>query len=198
MTSEALHLAVAHLPLFGLAAASVVLAVGLIGGQRQAQFAGLLLALLVASSIPLVMGSGESAFQRYQEAPAHFGLDDQGVAWAKVHFARAQQAAKPVYLTAVVALLGLVTMPTLPKFTRWLTGLCLLPALAGVGMAIWAAQPAFSIRRADFRAGPAPEVSVSTDLRGIVEEAQPVDAGEAGAVNPVANPAPQPVSGQTP
>lgn len=171
MTSEQLHLAVAHLPLFGLAVATLVLVIGVIGGEKQLLFAGLLVALLASSSIPLVMGSGESAFQRYQQAPGHFGLDAEGVAWARVHFVRAQQASKPVYFTALLALLGLISMSMLPKFTRWLAGLCLAGALASAGWGFWAAQPASKIRRADFREGPAPVVEVTTELEGEVEEA---------------------------
>ena len=73
MTPEHLHLVVNHIPVLGAAFALIPILTGLIARNRACLICGLVMAMVAGWTTPIVMGSGEEAYKRYEHgAPAAY------------------------------------------------------------------------------------------------------------------------------
>ena len=71
VSPEHLHVVINHLPIIGLVAAVLPLAVGVVGRRRgESLLIGLVLALGFAGTIPAVMWSGQEAEDGWAHSPA--------------------------------------------------------------------------------------------------------------------------------
>ncbi len=151
MTPEKLHLAINHIPIVGLACALVPLLIGLVWKHKLTLLAGLLIAAICAGSIPLVMDSGERAYERYKNGPINEYLDPDGIAALEAHYERAETWSKVTYITALLAVIGLVLLVWRPHLVRWAAVAVLIGCLISVVAGIWIADVGGKIRRPDFR-----------------------------------------------
>jgi hypothetical protein len=148
---EYLHLLLNHLPIVGLAVAALVTAAALALRNRGVIVLGLaLIALLSASAWP-VMKTGDGAYDRMRKF-----LDDDGKRALRQHMDLAEDWSALYYVTAGVAVLGLVVAWKKPKWT-WLGAVFAL-LLAGGCLVAGAviAEAGGRIRHPEFRPGGAP------------------------------------------
>jgi hypothetical protein len=101
ITPEHLHLALNHLPFLGAGFAIIPLAVGFITKNKNAVLAGLLIAVLSGWVTPIVMETGESAYERYEKGPIASFLDPQAEQFLEIHEHRAEAWSKSMYANAV-------------------------------------------------------------------------------------------------
>lgn len=168
-TPEHMHAALNHVPFVGLVIALVPLWVGLlIKSQRTTRLTGLACVLICAASIPLVMKTGEDAYERFKTEPAMMGLlDDSGMQYMEQHYEDAELAAKPVYLLALLSAVALVLSCKAPKWGQrlsWVTAVLGVLCVAGM---VWVAMSGGKIRhpefRADFDAKAAPAIALPNE-----------------------------------
>jgi hypothetical protein len=88
-TPEHLHLALNHLPFLGAGFAIIPLAIGFITKNKNAVLSGLLIAALSGWLTPIVMETGESAYERYEKGPIAQFLDPQAEQFLETHEHRA-------------------------------------------------------------------------------------------------------------
>ena len=108
MTPEHLHLAINHLPILGVGFAVIPLAIGVFRNSRVTLFSGLLMAVLAGWTTPVVMESGEQAYERYEHRPISTYLDAKAEDVMHDHEERAEVGAKVMVLTALLATLSLI------------------------------------------------------------------------------------------
>lgn len=151
ISSEHLHLALNHLPFLGAGFALVPLVVGFMTKSRAAVIAGLLIAVSSGWMIPLVMETGEGAYERLEKGTVGQLLDPQAEQFMELHEHRAEAWSVVLYANAVVSTLclGLVFWKTdrLKVAATTSAGCCLAALVAG----IWIAESGGKIRRPDFR-----------------------------------------------
>jgi hypothetical protein len=153
ITPEHLHLALNHLPFLGAGFALLPLLMGLFWRQRLTVMAGLILAVVTGWMTPLVMVTGEEAYERYEDGPVAQFLDPQAESFLEVHEHRAEAWSKLLYLSAVVPTLGLGVVIWKPTYLRGVAGVSALFCAAALFAGIWIAESGGSIRRPDFRPG---------------------------------------------
>ncbi len=161
MTPEHLHVAINHIPLIGCALALLPLLIGLIGRRKESLAIGLLLAAVSAGTIPVVMWSGETAEHDWLHSPTAVGLDEAAYEWAHEHEERAELGAKLIYVTAGLAVLGLVSF-RIKKWPKavWVLGvLTALGCVATVGVAAWIADAGGKINHPEFRDASTPALT---------------------------------------
>lgn len=162
MTPEHIHLALNHFPFLGAGLALVPLLVGFVAGHRTTVVAGLLLAALCGWTVPLVMETGEEAYERYNKGPVAGYLDPTADAALEIHEHRAEDWAVALYASAAVSTLCLGIVLWRPKKVRLVALVASVFCAAALGSGIWIAESGGAIRRPDFRAasvgGPAGEV----------------------------------------
>lgn len=150
-TPEHLHLALNHLPFLGAGFALVPLLIGLISGQKNTVLAGLILAVGSGCVTPLVIETGEAAYERYEHGPVSAYLDPQAERSLDIHEHRAEFWGKVIFGSALMLTIGLGLLLWKPKWVRGLAAaasvLCLISLLSG----IWIAESGGPIRRPDFR-----------------------------------------------
>jgi len=151
MTPEHLHLALNHLPILGLGFAVIPLVMGLLKNSREALFSGILMAMLAGWATPIVMESGEQAYERYEHKPISAYLDVKSEDVMEVHEERAETGAKVMVATAVLATLLWVLSLFKPAWVRGLSAILVLCCLLSTGLGIWIAESGGKIRRVDFR-----------------------------------------------
>lgn len=145
---EYLHAVLNHLPIIGLAVASLVLLAAVALRNRVAVLLGLALVAVLAASTWFVIESGESAYNRIRAIS-----DPDSASLLKQHMLLADRWAWLYYLTALAAAAGVVVVWKRPEKLR-LAGipvvvLSLASLLAGAAIAKLGGQ----VRHPEFRPG---------------------------------------------
>ena len=151
MTPEHLHLAMNHIPFLGAGFAVVPLLSGLLSGQKNTVLVGLLIAALSGWSMPLVMETGEAAYERYENGPVTSHLDPAFNESLEIHEHRAENWAIALYANAAAATLGLAILIWRPRHARAVAFVGMLFSIASLLAGIWIAESGGKIRRPDFR-----------------------------------------------
>jgi hypothetical protein len=152
-TPEHLHLALNHLPFLGAGFAIIPLAIGFITKNKYSAIAGLLIAVISSWMTPLVMETGESAYERYEEGPITKFLDSQAEQLMEIHEHRAEAWSKVMYANAVISTLCLGLLLWKPSWVRTTSATSAVLCLASLLSGIWIAESGGLIRRPDFRGG---------------------------------------------
>ncbi len=129
------HLLVNHLPLIGLLAGALTLAVALLTRRAVAQIPALVLIVLMAASAFLAFETGEAAYK-----PARASLDDPGVDWLDIHYDRAHLGIGVFYATGALAIAALLAPLKWPRSRPWLAAAVLLACLLSLLVGAWIAQ----------------------------------------------------------
>lgn len=153
VTPEHLHVALNHLPFLGGGLAVIPLLFGIITKSRPAMLAGLTLAAVAGWSTPLVMATGEAAYERYEKGPVARFLDPGAETYLEQHEARAHTWSKVMYASAVAATVGLLLSGYRERWSRPAAGISLVFCVASLLAGVWIAEAGGKIRRPDFRAG---------------------------------------------
>lgn len=153
ITPEHLHLALNHLPFLGAGFAIIPLALGFFTNNKGAVMAGLIIAVISGWATPVVMETGERAYERYEEGPIAKFLDPKAEIFLEIHEHRAEVWSKVMYASAVVATLCLGLLLWKPAWMKMLSAAAALLCLASLASGIWIAESGGLIRRPDFRAG---------------------------------------------
>jgi hypothetical protein len=151
MTPEHLHLATNHIPVIGVAVATLPLFWGVLRNSRDLLLCGLILAALCAWATPIVMSTGESAYERYEHGPVSKHLDDNVATYLEAHEQRAHAWSKAMYVTAILATLALGALKWRQELTRWLSMGVVVSCAVSVAAGVWIAESGGKIRRTDFR-----------------------------------------------
>lgn len=150
-TPEHLHLALNHLPFLGSGFALIPIILGLFWRSKTALVAGLSLAALAGWATPFVMNTGEAAYERYEEGAVAAFLDPQAEHYLEEHEHLAEIWSKVMYVSAVVATLGLLTLAWRERPGRWVAVASLVLCVASLISGIRIAESGGLIRRPDFR-----------------------------------------------
>lgn len=143
---EYLHLLLNHLPIHGLAIATLGLALALLMHSRPAQILALALVLLSAGAAWPVYASGQRGYKTVR------GLaDDEGVDFLDEHKDRAEKAIALFALVAVIAALAIGFPRRWPRSATPLALATLAAATAVLGIAGYIAYPGGKIRHPEFR-----------------------------------------------
>lgn len=153
-TPEHLHLALNHLPFLGAGFALIPLAIAWLTKSKPAALAGLLIAAISGWMTPIVMETGEEAYERYEDGPIAGFLDPQTEAYLEVHEHRAEAWSKVMYASAVVASLSLALLLWKPEWVRATSAAAAALCIASLLSGIWIAESGGQIRRPDFRDAP--------------------------------------------
>jgi len=154
-TPEHLHLAFNHLPFLGAGFAIIPLAIGFITKNKHAVIAGLLIAVISGWMTPIVMATGESAYERYEEGPIAKFLDSQAEQFMEIHEHRAEAWSKVMYASAVISTLCLGLLFWKPAWVRTASATAAVLCLASLLSGIWIAESGGLIRRPHIRGGQA-------------------------------------------
>jgi len=142
-----LHLLLNHIPIIGLAIATLSLLLALLARNSGAVKIALALVLLTSASALPVYLTGENA---YKPVRRHYA-DAVGMEWLDTHLERADRTIFLFALPAALSLAGLL----LPRpFSKWNTPLAwaaLLAATASFAAAIWVAEAGGQIRHLEIR-----------------------------------------------
>jgi hypothetical protein len=152
---EYLHLLFNHLPIVGLAVATLVTALALALRNRVATMLGLALMALLSLAAWPVMETGEDAYGRLRRT-----LDDNSRHALRQHMDLAKDWSALYYVTAGVATLGLVAAWRKPKWLGPAATLAVLLAIASLVAGVIIAEAGGQVRHPEFRPGgarPAPE-----------------------------------------
>ncbi len=143
---EYVHVVLNHLPVIGLLAGLLVLAISIFQKSRTTSIASYIVILIMALSVIPVSEFGEKAVDQVEsllDAPAH--------QWLHEHQERAEKTSWVFYATALAAAGGLFLPRFIPKsalFFLWTTLLVGAVALAG---GIWTAAAGGKIMHREFR-----------------------------------------------
>jgi hypothetical protein len=161
-TPEHLHIALNHLPFLGAGFAMIPLAIGFITKNKNTVIAGLLIAVLSGWVTPIVMETGESAYERYEEGPIANFLDPQAERFLEDHEHRAEAWSKVMYASAFVSTICLALLMWRPTWIRSTSATAAALCLASLLSGIWIAESGGLIRRPDFRADQSATPSLSS------------------------------------
>ena len=152
MTPEHLHLAINHIPVIGLALAGITILVGIVSKTKASLSLGLVMAAICGWSTPVVMNSGERAFERYKEGgEIHSHMDADADTYLQAHHDRAETWAKTMYGTAILATLALLLIFWRWEYAGWLSAIVVLACFLSTAAGVWIAESGGKIRRVDFR-----------------------------------------------
>jgi hypothetical protein len=164
-TPEQFHVALNHLPFLGAGFALIPLAIGFVTRNKNTVLAGLLVAVLSGWMTPVVMSTGEAAYERYEDGPIARYLDPQAENFLEVHEHRAEAWSKLMYASAAVATIGLALLLWKPSWIRAVSAAAAAFCCASLLSGIWIAESGGLIRRPDFRAAPTGAPSEPDQLR---------------------------------
>ena len=153
-TSAHLHLALNHVPIIGLAVASLPVLIGIIFHSRGALASGLIAVILCVGVTPAIMETGEKARDGFFDGAIQPDLDKSGYDALRQHAGRAKAAAPVLYAAGILALVALLALTKLPRQAAWIGWAVLLANLLSVSLSIWTAEAGGRIRHAEFRAVP--------------------------------------------
>lgn len=151
MSAEHLHLAFNHIPFLGAAFAILPILLGLLLKNKALLLTGLGLAALTGWVTPVVMDTGERAYERYEEQPGRHFLDANFYESLELHEHRAHDWSKVMYASAAAATLAFGLMVWKERIGRWAAWVALVLCVASTGSGIWIAESGGKIRRPDFR-----------------------------------------------
>lgn len=153
MNPELLHVWSVHLPLLGGAFMVLLLAVYALSGRSRAVAAcAFAVGLAGSAGAPVVMGSGEAAFERFSNGQNAALADDAGAEAAlQRHEAYAHSSGKLFYLVLVASAAGLIIVWLRPRWVAAAAAINLVLAVIAVGANLYAAKTGGEIRRPDFR-----------------------------------------------
>lgn len=156
MTPEKLHLALNHFVFLLPLAALIPLTVGLFAKSRVTILSGIGIALLGSLMTGVVMGTGEEAYERYEDGPVASYLDAEALPALENHERIAHNWAKIMYLLAAVSLgaivIGFLKKAWLPYTATAVIVLSIASIVAGIAIA----DSGGKIRRPDFRSSNPP------------------------------------------
>ena len=157
---EYIHVALNHFPLVGLVVALLALVIGVVARNRSTTVTGLALVCLMSLSVWPVYQFGEDAYDRVLSM-----TDDTGEAYLKQHRELAGRWVFLYYVTAAVAIGGLLAAWKRPAWTTCLALTSLLLGTASVIAGIFIAHSGGEIRHREFRSGPVPATQASLGFR---------------------------------
>lgn len=150
-TPAHLHLALNHIPIIGLAFASLPIVIGILAQSRTTIAAGLLATLLCAGAMPTIMQTGKEASHSFKEGKALPPFDDAGKTALHIHDNRADKTAPVIYACGLLALFALLALVKFSQAALWLSGAVLLGNIISILLSIWTAEAGGRIRHLEFR-----------------------------------------------
>ena len=157
-----LHVALNHIPIIGLAAATFPILIGIITQCRTTIATGLLATLLCAAAMPAIMKTGHLAARQLKEGIFLPPLDEAGKNALHIHGGCAKKTTPVVYATALLSLVALLAMIKFPKSARWLASAVILGNIISILLSIWTAEAGGLIRHQEFRPK-APPIELSPE-----------------------------------
>jgi hypothetical protein len=151
MTQEHLHIALNHLPFLGSGIALLPILVGIALRNKATLITGLTIATLCGWITPIVMSTGEAAYERYEEGPVRVYLDANVKQALESHEERAETWSKVMYLSALISTLALGISLWRFSLGRYVSIGAAIVCLAALGSGMWVAESGGKIRRPDFR-----------------------------------------------
>jgi hypothetical protein len=151
MTQEHVHIAINHLPFLGSGIAIIPIIVGILLRNKTTLITGLAIAVLSGWTTPMVMSTGESAYERYDEGAVRPFLDSNVEQALESHEERAETWSKVMYLSAITSTLALGISIWRFVIGRYLAMGAAIVCLAALGSGMWIAESGGKIRRPDFR-----------------------------------------------
>lgn len=151
MTQEHLHIALNHLPFLGSGIATIPIIVGIVLRSKATLITGLTIAAILGWIAPIVMSTGEAAYERYEEGPVRVFLDSNVKQALESHMERAETWSKILYLSAIVSTTALGISLWRFSIGRFVAIAAALLGLAALGSGMWIAESGGKIRRPDFR-----------------------------------------------
>ena len=155
MTPERIHLIVNHWPIVGFTAALIPLIVGLCLKGPATLRTGLAMVVLFSATVGMTMGSGEEAYERFEQGLITPGLDEAGNAWMHEHEHRAHAVAKLGYAAGGLAAVALLVGLWKPRWGRGLGVATVMLTAVAVGGLVWVADSGGKIRHPEARPAPA-------------------------------------------
>lgn len=151
-TPAHLHLAINHVPIIGLAVATLPLLIGILFRSRGALASGLLAVVLCVGTLPAIMETGEAAQESFVDGSIEPGMDQAGKAAFREHSGRARFTAPVVYAAGLLAVIALAALIKFPREAA-IVGLAVLIGVAlSISLSVWTAEAGGRIRHAEFRA----------------------------------------------
>jgi peptidoglycan/LPS O-acetylase OafA/YrhL len=153
-TPEYLHVILNHFPLVGFMAAVIPLLYALVRREKHTLRIAFIMIIVFGLCMPVVMITGLQAQQRFEQEALAAHLDDAGLAWIYEHGERAKKTAVAVYITAGVALAGVILGFKSFKL-QYLAGvICLICIIVCLALMAWTAKAGGKIRHTEFRSPP--------------------------------------------
>lgn len=151
MNPEEIHLAINHLPFLGSGFAAILIIAGIFLRNRALLLIALATAAVSGWMTPLVMETGEQAYERYEEGPVRRYLDPDFENSLEIHEDRAETWSKLMVVSALLSTLTFALAFRQYEAARKFAFLAALLCLASLFSGIWIADSGGKIRRPDFR-----------------------------------------------
>ncbi len=148
---EHLHVMLNHLPVTLILLLAPLLAAALISRNPAVFAVAFSLGLLGDLATPLVMQTGERAYDRFNAGQIQPPLDNRGDIAMELHEEAAEKAAPFLYITGLGCIAGLLFLRWRPDWVRGCAWLVLIISLAGSGLTLRAAVLGGHIRHPEFR-----------------------------------------------
>lgn len=150
-TPAHLHLALNHVPIIGLAVASLPVLIGILFHSRGALASGLVAVILCVGVTPIIMETGEAARDGFFDGSAQPDLDKAGYDTLKQHAGRAKVTAPVLYAAGILALVALLALIKLPRQAAWIGWAVIVANLLSIALSVWTAEAGGRIRHEEFR-----------------------------------------------
>jgi len=148
---EHLHVMLNHLPVtLSLLLAPIILA-GLIARSHAVLAVAFSLGLVADLATPLVMQTGQRAYDRFNAGQILPSLDDRGDIAMEMHEEAAEKAAPFLYVMGFGCIAGLVFLRWRPDWVRGCAWLVLMISLAASALTLRSAVLGGQIRHPEFR-----------------------------------------------
>lgn len=151
LNPEHLHLALNHVAFLGSGFAILPIAIGAYLRNRALWTTGLIMAIASGALMPLVMESGEGAYERYEDGPVASYLDEGAEEALEHHEHRAEAWGWVLLANAGVAALATVLSFWNQRIGRIAAFVSIATCLCALFVGTWIAQSGGEIRRPDFR-----------------------------------------------
>jgi hypothetical protein len=188
-TPAHLHLALNHVPIIGLAVASLPLLIGILFHSRGALASGFLAVICCTGTMPVIMETGEAARDGFFDGSVQPDLDKTGYDTLRQHAGRAKATAPVVYAAGILALVALLALIKFPRQAAWIGWAVLIGNLLSVSLSVWTAEAGGRIRHSEFR-----PASLSTPSPSPLPVPDTVDMPGKTGPEPTGSPALSPAS----
>jgi uncharacterized membrane protein len=148
---EHLHVMLNHLPVTLSLLLAPILVAGLIARSHAVLAVAFSLGILAGAATPLVMQTGERAYDRFNAGRIQPPLDDRGDIAMELHEEAAEKAAPFHYITGLGCIAGLLFLRWRPDWVRGCAWIVLIISLASAGLTLRAAVLGGQIRHPEFR-----------------------------------------------